>query len=444
MPMLYVVLGSASIALIVFLVCEMRRRELLVRCSIAEKRCEQIPSLEEALQLRDQRIFRLEAERAGYEEKMVLLQKGEENLRNAFAALSADALKRNNAAFLDLAKETLGLFQEGAKSELEKKKESFKEMVTPIKETLDKLDSGIRKMELERKGEQETLKTQVASLIHTEKELKAETASLVKALRAPLARGRWGEIQLRRVVELAGMVSHCDFYEQKSFEEGRLRPDLIVRLPGGRQVVIDAKVPLESYLEAIESKDDAVKELKFKDHARQVRAHVQALGKKAYWQAIQPAPEFVVLFLPSETFFSAALEYDPSLIEAGVDQGVVVATPMTLIALLRSVAFGWKQENLSAHAEKVEALGRELYKRICDMTDHFAKMGRGLNSAVDGYNRAIGSLETRVLPMARKFQDLGAAAASVELASLESIDKQSRPLMASEAHVVESGSQELP
>ena len=241
-----------------------------------------------------------------------------------------------------------------------------------------------------------------------------------------MTRGRWGEIQLRRVVEMAGMLNQCDFFEQETTEGGSLRPDLIVKLPGGRQVVIDSKVPLESYLDGMQTDDEVLREAKLKDHARLVRSHIGALSKKSYHQHFSPTPEFVVLFLPSETFFSAALQYDPTLIEVGADEGVIVATPTTLIALLRAVAYGWKQENLSRHAEEVSKLGHELYKRIVDMSSHFSKMGRTLNSAVDAYNKGIGSLETRVLVSARKFRDLGAAASKLEIDNIEVIEKVSR------------------
>lgn len=365
-------------------------------------------------------------------EQLRVMHEAKESMINTFKALSAEALQQSNESFVTLAKATFEKYHEGAKGELEKRAHSFKELVTPVKEKLTKLDEGLRELEKERKGEQEALKTQLHSLVQTEKELKGETSSLVKALRTPIGRGQWGEVQLKRVVELSGMVNQCDFYEQEVFEEGKMRPDLIVRLPGGRQVVIDSKVPLEAYLEAIEATDDSIKEEKFKHHARQVKMHVQTLSKKGYWEGIQPTPEFVVLFLPSESIFSAALQYDPRLIEIGAEQGVVIATPTTLIALLRSVAYGWKQESLSRHAEKVSELGHELYKRILDMTSHFSKMGRGLNSAIDAYNKGVGSLESRVLPTARKFQELGAASTHLDLEPLEVIEKSPRLLQAHE------------
>ncbi len=359
------------------------------------------------------------------EEHLIFAKKSQEELKESFKALSHDALEKNNKTFLDLAKTSLEKFQERAKGDLEKRQQSIDELVKPVKETLGKLDEGLHKLEKERKGDHISLKTQVQSLMDAKKELSQETSNLVKALRTPLARGRWGEIQLRRVVEIAGMLNHCDFYEQK-VGEGALRPDLIIKLPGGRQVIIDSKVPLESYLDAIQTDNTEIHEAKLKDHARLIRSHVAALSKKSYHQHFSPTPEFVVLFLPSETFFSAALQYDPALIEVGADQGVIIATPTTLIALLRAVAYGWKQENLSQHAEEVSQLGHELYKRIVDMTGHFSKMGRALSTAVESYNKGIGSLETRVLVSARKFKELGAAASKLEIDAVDIVEKSPR------------------
>lgn len=400
----------------------------------SRERARRLPELESALKTKEEELTRLRMRQVAAEEKLLFAEKSQERLTESFKALSSDALEKNNRSFLDLAKTTLEKFQESAKGDLEKRQHSIEQLVTPVKESLQKLDLGMRQIEKDRKGEQESLKEQMRSLLETEKELRSETASLVKALRAPLTRGRWGEIQLRRVVELAGMIKHCDFSEQ-TYEKGSdsaMRPDMIVRLPGERQVVIDAKAPLEAYLEAMEAKEEATRDLKLKDHARQVRNHLLALGKKAYWESFQPTPEFVVLFLPSETFFNAALEQDPTLIEIGVEQGVIVATPTTLIALLRAIAYGWKQESLSRHAQLVSDLGHDLYKRIVDMSEHWAKMGRALSTSVDSYNRAVGSLESRVLPTARKFRELGAASSHMELEVLEAVERLPRTLQAPE------------
>ncbi|QVL58295.1 MAG: DNA recombination protein RmuC [Simkaniaceae bacterium] len=369
------------------------------------------------------------------QEKLILLEATQEKLSQAFKALSSEALEKSNASFLQLAEETLGKFQEKAKGDLEKRQESIEHVLKPVKESLIKLDVGMQAIEKERKGEQESLKAQLRMMTDAEKELRSETSTLVKALRRPIVRGRWGEMQLRRVVELAGMVNHCDFYEQEMGDSGQMRPDVIIRLPGQKQVIIDAKTPCEAYLEAIEADDQDIKENKMKHHARQLRQHVMALGKKAYWQSFQPTPEFVVLFIPSDNLFNSALEFDPSLIEVGVEQGVIIATPTTLIGLLRAIAYGWKQEKLSLHAEEVSKLGHELYKRITDMGEHWNKVGRTLASSVDAYNKAVGSLESRVLVSARKFKEMGAAARSIELETLEGIDRVPREIQADDMKI---------
>jgi len=422
----------------------MRERNLRekseLKLQFVEEQNQEIPSLQQALKQKEEECASLHTAQLILDEKLQILLKAEEQLKNVFRALSTDALEKNNRAFLQLAQTSLEKFQEGAKGDLEKRQTAITELLKPLKESLVKLDTDMRHIEKERKGDQESLREQVKTLVENEKQLKTETSNLVKALRTPLARGRWGEIQLRRVVELAGMLNQCDFFEQQqdSNEEGRLRPDLIVRLPGGRQVIIDSKVPLEAYLEAIHADSDVVRIQRFKDHARQVKAHVTMLGKKSYWERFQPTPEFVVLFLPAETFFSAALEYDPSLIEYGAEQNVILATPTTLIALLRAVAYGWKQENLTRQVEKMHELGQELYKRLADMNTHFSKMGRGLSTAVEAYNKGIGSLESRVLVTARKFKDMGVTSGQVEIEEVECVEKIPRELQVPEFQDVTS------
>ncbi len=407
-----------------------RRKEAELKLGFAQDLSRKIPLLETALKEKEQECVSLHMAQVAVEEKLRALQQAEEQLKNAFGALSSEALEKNNRSFLELAKTSLETFQQGARGDLDKRSQAIVELLGPVKESLVKLDSGIRQIEKERKGDQESLKEQVKSLLENEKQLKKETSNLVKALRSPLARGRWGEIQLRRVVELAGMLNQCDFFEQQQeiHDEVRMRPDLIVRLPGGRQVVVDSKVPLEAYLEAIHAEEEQVRSLRFKDHARQVRAHISALAKKAYWEHFQPTPEFVVLFLPAETFFSAALEYDPSLIEYGAEQNVILATPTTLIALLRAVAYGWRQESLNLQVETMHALGQDLYKRLGDMHAHFSKMGRALSTAVESYNKGVGSLESRVLVTARKFKELGIAPGQVEIEEIEPVEKITRQL----------------
>jgi len=351
----------------------------------------------------------LASERAGSEERRVALEEVRHQLVGEFAELSRLALTQNSSQFLELAEARMREAQQAATGDLEQRRQALDQLLTPLRDQLGKYEQGLRLLELERQKAYSQLTEQVRNLNESQEKLQLETRNLVTALRSPATRGRWGEMQLRRVVEMAGMIEHCDFEEQVSTQgsDGLLRPDLVVRLPGAKQVVVDAKVPLQAFLDANEAVDEETRRAHLQVHARQLRAHVDSLSKKAYWQQFENSPEFVVAFIPGDPLLAAALEHDSSLLEHAVANHVLLATPTTLIALLRAVAFGWQSEALAENAREVQQIGRELYRRLATFGDHMGRTGRSLRSAVEAYNKAVGSLERSVLPQARRFHELG-------------------------------------
>lgn len=357
------------------------------------------------------------------EEQKALLAQSRQELAETFQALSGEALKQNNDAFLNLAKVAFESLQIEAKGDLAQRQQAIDSIVQPLQDSLKRYDEQLRQMEQARQAAYGGLDQHLKLLAESQQLLQQETGNLVNALRAPTVRGRWGEITLKRVAELAGMVAHSDFVEQESvtIDEGRLRPDMIVHLPGGRQVIVDAKTVLAGYLDAHEATTEERRLDGLRRHAAQVRSRIDELSLKAYWSQFDQAPEFVVLFLPGEQFLGAALEQDPQLIEDGFARGVVLATPTTLMALLRAVAYGWRQEQLTAHADEAGRLGKDLYERMAVLAEHLNDVGQALGKSVSSYNKAVGSLETRILPAARRFKDLGVSS-DKEIPSLDPLE----------------------
>jgi len=366
-------------------------------------------------------------------DRQTLLDRAEQQLRDVFRSTAAEALQANTESVVTLATSTLAKFHERATGDLKQREQSISEMVRPIAETLKAVDARMIDVEKDRVSTSATLAEQLRALGLGLSTLQGETGRLVKALRQPHVRGHWGEVQLRQVVELAGMVEHTDFVEQETVtgEDGRMRPDLMVRLPGGKRVIVDAKTPLAAYFDAVEADDEAARVKFLGDHARQVRDHLSRLGSKAYWSQFDDTPEFVVMFLPGEALFSAALAHDPLLLEHGIANRVVLASPTTLIALLKAVSYGWRQERIQANAQEISELGRQLYDRLLVLATHYDDVKRGLDKAVEAYNRSVASLETRVLVTARRFRELGAAHGE-DIPEVQVVEKATREVQAPE------------
>jgi DNA recombination protein RmuC len=400
-----------------------------LRKQLTERELE-ISALRSSLDLertqRAQAETRWEAARESAAEQARLLEAARERLADTFRALSADALRQSNTSFLELAREALD-------TQLGRRQEAIEGLVRPLQDALHRAEEQVRTLERAREHAYGSLEHQLRALAVTSDELRRETGSLVSALRSPHVRGRWGEITLRRVVELAGMAERCDFEEQPTLEteSGRLRPDLVVRLPAGREIVVDSKVPLSAYLDAMAAATPAERQAALARHAQQVRAHMLQLAGKSYWEQFAQSPELVVMFIPLESFVAAAAEADASLIEDGLARRVVIATPTTLVALLLAVAYGWRQQQIAANATEISELGKQVYERLRLLGEHFEAVGTSLGRAMTAYNQAVGSLESRVLPAARRFRDLGAAGGK-EIETLQPLDQRARPLTAPE------------
>ena len=381
-------------------------------------------------QERDSLESELSVERKLYEERKAFYDNIEGHLSHSFKSISSDVLGESNKSFMQLAEAVLSKYEEKAVQRFDGKEEAINRLVNPISQSLTNFNDHIQAIEKQRLVAYQSVKEQIDSLKSAHHSLLTETNRLSGALKASSSRGRWGELQLRRIVELAGMVEHCDFAEQPSLSsEGvKLRPDMIIQLPGNRSIVVDAKVPLQAYLEALEEENGDKRRELMEKHGQQLKRQITELSKKSYWAALEESPEFVILFLPGESFFSAALEVDPTLIEAGAEQKVIIATPTTLIALLRTVALAWRQETLAANSKYIAKLGKELHQRICDFSFHMADVGKNLKSSVNSSNKAVGTMESRLLVTARKFKSLGVEGGKKDAPPLPSIDLDTRSM----------------
>ncbi|MFZ0468539.1 MAG: DNA recombination protein RmuC [Thiogranum sp.] len=371
----------------------------------------------------------LEAQREVVEEKTRTFEQARQQFESTFKSLAGDVLKSNSSEFLKLAETNFKVLHNQASGQLEQREKAVESMVKPIREALDKTDQHIRRMEKDREAAFGSLTQHLKFMAQAQEQLQGETRNLVKALRRPEVRGQWGEMTLKRLAELAGMVEHCDFDQQRSVttDSGKQRPDMVVRMPGGREIIVDAKAPMDAYLGAVEAQDDTVRAAEIQRHARNVRARVRELSSKGYWQQFPQSPDFVVLFIPGDQFLSAALEIDPKLLEDAMTDKVVLATPSSLVALLRAIAYGWRQEALAENAEHIRTVGEELYERLSTFADHLGKLGSHLTRSVESYNKAVGSFDGRVLPGARKFREMGIRRKK-DLPEPEPVDRLPRPV----------------
>ena len=432
-------------------IAERRSAELAVKNAALAVSADRVPPLEqEHVKLREQLQHankesvelktKLEAELKNHEAHVEDLRKMDDELERKFTVLASDALGKNSENFLKLVSERFGKHRETADEELEKRKKEIETLVKPIGESLSKFEHRVGEIEKARAGAYGAITEQVKSLAEGQTNLRSETGRLVQALRQPKTRGRWGEYQLRNVLEMAGMTEHVDFVEEKTIEgeDGRLRPDVIVRLPGGKSVIVDAKTSLEAYLTAVETADEDTREQLMADHARQVQDRVRTLASRDYWKALPETPDFVVMFIPGEAFFAAAIEKDPDLFETAVRQRVLICTPTTFVALVKAIAYGWQQEKLAESALEIAERGRDLYDRIKVFGGHMGDLGRSLRQAVDRYNQGIGSLEGRLLPAARRFETLGVVSAGSSIPALEPVELEAREVQAEELTISQS------
>ena len=432
-------------------IAERRSAELAVNNAALGVSADRVPPLEqENVELREQLQHankesvelktKLEAELKNHEAHVEDLRKMDDELERKFTVLASDALGKNSDNFLKLVSERFGKHRETADEELEKRKKEIETLVKPIGESLSKFEHRVGEIEKAREGAYGAITEQVKSLAEGQTNLRSETGRLVQALRQPKTRGRWGEYQLRNVLEMAGMTEHVDFVEEKTIEgeDGRLRPDVIVRLPGGKSVIVDAKTSLEAYLSAVETADEDTREQLMADHARQVRDRVRTLASRDYWNALPETPDFVVMFVPGEAFYAAAIEKDPDLFETAVRQRVLICTPTTFVALVKAIAYGWQQEKLAESALEIAERGRDLYDRIKVFGGHMGDLGRSLRQAVDRYNQGIGSLEGRLLPAARRFETLGVVPAGSSIPALEPVELEAREVQAEELTISQS------